>query len=84
VSLTAEVNDIRSRDDFVRFVQNLSRDLAEKPDRWENKDLVSYLEAVAAWTADMEGYYENQNEPLTEQPNWKTFGQILLAAKFYE
>ncbi|MEQ9845810.1 DUF7660 family protein [Pectobacterium brasiliense] len=75
---------ISSKDDLVKLISALARDFKENPDGWENKDLSSYLEAVASWIEDMDGYYENTNQPLPKDTNWKIFADILVAAKIYE
>ena len=84
MDLNERVEMVRSRDDFSAFVQVLRRNLKERPDEWENGDLPSFLEALAAWIDDMDGYCQNRGEPVPEQPTWKTLGEILLAAKVYE
>jgi hypothetical protein len=82
--LNDQVHQIQSRADFARFVQALLQDWQCRPEAWGNRDLGSYLEAMAAWATDMEGYYGNRGEVLPEQPTWKMMGQILLAAQVYE
>ncbi len=72
------------RQDFVAFAGSLLADLRQQRDRWENADLTSYLEAMAAWVNDMPGYYKNRGEPVPDQPSWKTLARILLAARTYE
>jgi hypothetical protein len=84
VNLNEQVNRIKSREEFVLFVQNLSDDLKERTEEWENPDLESYLDAIAAWTADMDGYYANRGHVLPEPIEWKILGEILMAAKYYE
>lgn len=84
MNLNEQVNTIASREDFVSFVRNLLNNFREDPGSWENRDLVSFLNAIAAWVEDMEGYYENRGELMPQQPDWKVLGQIFLAAKFYE
>ncbi|MDP1884364.1 MAG: hypothetical protein Q8L10_03255 [Candidatus Moranbacteria bacterium] len=79
-----KVNNIKKRSDFVLFVQELNKDYKENPDSWENKDLGAYLEALAAWVEDMDGYYLNQGKPIPEKPEWKTVADMLIAAKMYE
>lgn len=44
---------------------------------WENPDLGRFLEAMQAWTEDM-------GERVPPQPTWRTFADILMAAKTYE
>ncbi len=79
-----QVQAIQSRDYFVRFVRSLASTLDQAPEGWENGDLKSFLEAMAAWTEDMDGYYRDNGEPVPETPNWKILGEILSAAKVYE
>lgn len=82
--LNDQVSRISSREDFVAFVRALRADLEAAPGEWENDTLERFLEAVAAWTHDMDGYFRNRGEPVPKQPDWRTFGQILIAAKHYE
>ncbi len=82
--LEERVDAIRSRSDFVDFVNELLQDLNQNPDEWENGDLATFLDAVAAWVSDADGYYKNWGKEVLEQPSWQTFGRILLAAKYYE
>ena len=82
--LADQVESIRSRDDLVRFLRNLSDDLRTRPGEWENDGLESYLDAVASWTEDMDGYFRNRGETTPQEPSWKLLGMILLAGKVYE
>lgn len=84
MNLNREVNDIQSRADFVLFVRSLLQHFRQNPQDWENRDIEAYLDAIAAWTEDMDGFYQNQEKPVPQQPDWRLFGQILLAAKYYE
>lgn len=83
-ALDDRASSIKSREEFILFARELLRDLREDPGSWENNDLPSFLEALAAWTEDMDGYYKNQNEPMPEQPSWSMLAGILLAATMYE
>lgn len=84
MTLHVQVEAIQTREDLVSFVRALRRDFMEHPEAWENSDLETFFEAMAEWIADMDGYYRNRGEPVPEQPTWKVFGQILLAAVSYE
>lgn len=83
-NLTEVTNNIRDKKDFLNFLELLIGDLKNNRQEWENINLESYLEAVAGWTEDMEGYYQNINQPLPDNINWKIFADILMAAKIYE
>lgn len=44
---------------------------------WENPDLGCFLDAMHAWTEDM-------GDRVAPQPSWRTFADMLMAAKIYE
>jgi len=79
-----KISSIISREDFVFFVYELSKDFRANPQLWENQDIGTYLEALAAWVEDMEGYYINQGESVPEKLDWKNIADMLMAAKIYE
>jgi hypothetical protein len=78
-----KVDAIKSKADLAKFVRDLRADLKLDPDRWENATLDDFLEAMAAWIDDMDGYYRNRGESVKEQPTWKVIGDILMGAKVY-
>jgi len=84
VELNGQLLETLSREDLAVLVRGFADDSRRNPDEWENRDLPSYLEAMAAWIEDMDGYYRNRGEVAPDQPTWKTLGQILRAAKVYE
>jgi hypothetical protein len=79
-----QINRIETREDLARFVKELGKEYKAAPNSWENDSLQSFLAALAAWIEDMDGYYMNQNQPVPATPEWKTFGQMLAAARYYE
>ena len=84
MNIQDQVDGIKSREDLSKFVDEMRFSLSKGGKGWENTDLASYLEAMAAWISDMDGYFENIGEPCPEKPTWKTFAQILAAATIYE
>jgi hypothetical protein len=81
----AKHNDsVNSREDFVEFVNALSKDLHDNPASWENSTLERFLGAMSAWVEDMEGYYLNQGKPVPQQLDWNVLSDILMAARMYE
>jgi hypothetical protein len=84
MELLDQVRAIDSRADFIEFVHALRRDFATNPESWENRDLDSFLEALAAWVEGMDGYYRNVGVAPPEQPTWKVLGDIFMAATMYE
>ena len=76
---------IVTRQDFSRFVDELSKDLEYSKHEWENDDLRQFLEAMSAYAIDVQGFYDNSGQDVDANlPSWKTFAQILLGAKVYE
>lgn len=84
MDISDKIKSISSKADFVGFVECLIGSLKNNPEEWQNKTLSAYLEAIAHWTEDMDGYYGNNNLPIPENIDWKVFADILTAAKIYE
>lgn len=84
MSLHDDVQKIETPSDLADFVERLTLDFESNPAGWENADLPSYLEALAAWTQDMPGYFENRGEDMAGLPPWRVLGLMLLAARSYE
>lgn len=83
-TIAEEADAVTSRDDLVELLRRLKSDLESKPDGWANADLPSFLEAMAAWIDDMDGYYANQGQPIPTTPSWRTVADILMAGRCYE
>ncbi len=79
-----EINKIKSKSDFLNFLQLYIKDFKENKDSWENKTIDTFLEGMESWVEDMEGYYINMNMSVPENIDWKTFADILYASKMYE
>ena len=84
MTLHESVNQITTKEDLADFIDQLRHDLRQKPTEWENITLAQYLEAMSAWVRDLDGYYQQHEQPLPDKPGWKMMGEILLAAKYYE
>lgn len=76
--------DVNDRQALAQFILKLAEDLRQHPDRWENVDLGSYLEAMAAWLEDMDGYYANKGMRAPDVPSWGLLAEVLQAARIYE
>lgn len=83
-SLSEYVDEVRSKEHLVQFLQLLANDLVENPERWENDTLDRYLQALASWIEDSDGYYANRGESPPVTPSWKNIADMLIAAKMYE
>ncbi|VTR51490.1 DUF7660 family protein [Sphingobacterium thalpophilum] len=76
---------VTDRMSFIKFLDLLHQDLLEQPETWENKTLSDFLEALAAYTKDIQGYYDNTDANVdAEKAAWSTFADIFKGAKIYE
>ena len=76
---------VTDRQTFIKFLDLLRQDYVNNPDSWENKTLPEFLEALSAYTEDIQGYYDNIKQNVNaDQPNWQTFADIFKGATIYE
>lgn len=83
-SLEAALEHVSTRVEFVAFLNRLRVDLVERPEAWDNQSLPCFLEAMAAWTNDMNGFFMNRGERVPDQPSWHLLATIMAAARVYE
>jgi hypothetical protein len=84
VELRKKLDSIDSREALAEFINDLRKNLIDSPEEWENATLADFLEALAAWVQDMDGYYVNNKLQVPLSPSWKLVAEIMLAAKYYE
>jgi len=82
--MTPSTEQVSSREDLAAFVRFLHHSHAEKGDSWENPDLARFLEALAAWIDDSDGWFSNAGRELPANGDWSFFAQALQAATSYE
>ena len=76
---------ITDRQTFIKFLDLLRIDLIRNPETWENNTLPEFLEALAAYTEDIQGYYDNIHANVdADKPEWSTFADIFRGAIVYE
>ena len=78
MTMQEKIDGISRREDLADFVDGMRLSFEKGDQPWENRDLVSFLEAMSAWVSDMDGYFQNIGEPCPESPPWKTIVQIYL------
>ena len=79
-----EVKTIQTKEDFISFLQDLKKDHSKNLSSWENRDIETFLGAMASWIEDMDGFYINQGLPIPEKLDWKVFADIFMGGKLYE
>ncbi len=76
---------VTDRQTFIKFLELLRKDFFNNPENWENKTLPDFLEALRAYTEDIQGYYDNMNLNVNaDKPEWSTFSDIFKGATIYE
>ncbi|HYX38387.1 MAG TPA: hypothetical protein VE954_35235 [Oligoflexus sp.] len=79
------IDGINSRTDLVAFVRTLAKDFCAQDAGWSNRTADDYLEALAAWLDESDGYYGYRGEPpVLTNMKWRQLAEMLLAATMYE
>ena len=77
--------EVTDRQSFIKFLDLLCKDFLDNPESWENKSVPDFLEALRAYTEDIQVYYYNTNQNINaDQPRWSTFTDIFKGATIYE
>lgn len=78
------INNIRSKEDFVKFLNELKYDKEHKSEDWTNQEISSYLDGIASWVEDMEGYFNNMSIDMPTNIDWKFISTLFYVGKIYE
>ncbi len=78
------IENVKSKEDFISFINRLSKDNQINNDEWENKDILSYLEGVSSWVEDMDGYYKNMKLDVPINIDWRFIATLFYVGKIYE
>jgi hypothetical protein len=81
------LNDFKvtSRQTFIKFLDLLREDFENNSGNWESKTLSDFLEALSAYTEEIQGYYDNMQMNIdADKPDWSVFADIFRGAKIYE
>lgn len=79
--LLNRMKNVASWGELSWFIVALKEDHEENPDQWNNYDLYPFLEAMNIYLAERSW---DESKPIPEDQPWKTFAEILYAAKIYE
>lgn len=86
-----ELNNFKvtDRQSFTQFLQLFRDELVQNKNSWENKTLEEFLEAMARYSEDIQGYYDNRRIETGENinadiPTWSIFADILRGSRVYE
>jgi hypothetical protein len=73
---------VNEREDLAKLLTSALEELRVHPERWENVTLEDFLEAWAAWVADMDVWARNTGRSI--EPSWQLIAQMVAAASIYE
>jgi hypothetical protein len=74
-----------TKQQFIEFIEHLRTDFIQNKEKWENKTIENYLEAMSRYTRDIDGHYKNTNQNIDlEKVDWKIFSDILKGSSVYE
>jgi hypothetical protein len=84
MTLEERARSVRTPDDLATLVSELRADFGANPAGWENADLGSFFDAMAAWVRDVDGYDQNAGQALSALSPWRVMADLLVAARIYE
>ena len=80
-----DTNNINSRASFIEFIESLHADLLQNKEKWQNSTLETFLETLAQYAMDIQGYYDYAAPGINaDNPSWKVFADMLVGASIYE
>ena len=65
-------------------IRSLLAEFQSSPSSCENNDLEKFLDALASWVEDYDGYYSNLNQAMPSNESFKLLVNSLRAAAIYE
>lgn len=72
---------VKSKEDFVNFLQVLINDFETNNEEWENPELGRYLEAMERF---LEGSSDKSINKIDFTPSWSLFARLMVVAIVYE
>ena len=74
---------VSNRKELIDSIKELVKDSQQQ--EWENSSSQTYLEALATWLEDADGYYKNINSSIDpDDTPWQLIADALRAASIYE
>jgi len=79
-----DIDGIKSKAEFLEFLEELQHDLQYNRPDWENPTLEGFLEAMAAWIEDSDNYHRITGRGKPMDGDWQFLANVLAAARIYE
>lgn len=75
---------VKTREDFVEFLQKLSEDFDRDNSDWANRSIDSYLEAISAYCESYDVIPELPSSWKPSDVNWGFCANLMWIGKIYE
>lgn len=75
---------IKSKMDFVVFLEEFRNELLADSNNWENNTLPDFLGALSGVSHDSAGLFKNQGLNPFPENQWTYFARLLLSATVYD
>jgi hypothetical protein len=82
--LQTQAEGVKSREDFVNFVEALLEDLQQSPNDWGHVTLEGFLGVLADSARVLDRIYANESKLLPSHVDWSVFAEVLMAARVRE
>jgi hypothetical protein len=77
--------NVVDRKSFIEFLELPRKDFSINEKSRENQNLGEYLGAMARYTEDIRGFYDNTAQNINaDEPSWKLFADLVKGATMYE
>lgn len=84
MNIHESINAIQTRESFIEFLYFMIKDKENNSEEWKNKSITEYLEGMASWVEEMDGYYNNMKLQMPRDIDWKFIATLLYVGKIYE
>jgi hypothetical protein len=75
-----KIKNIKNKDDFLVFLDELIRDYENEP--WHNNNISGYLDGIVTFTINLDVFYEKQEITFPPEPDWRMVAYIFMAAGY--
>ena len=79
-----DTGSVKTAEELADVVNAIARDWETDGRAWQNQTAGAFVEALAAWLTDMQGYYANRGTTVAAQSPWQVMADAVSAARYYE
>jgi hypothetical protein len=80
MALPSDYKEVRSKEELITLIFELLDD--NDAIEWKNDTAYTFLQAMAAWLEDADGFYKNANLKVdAKEPSWQLLADAMQAAR---